>query len=249
MSHAEMQQDRLINRPTASKTLQFAEFAAVFGVPAVILAFAGPMAADNPVAIQAVVWVANVTALLLVYAGLRLRGQTWAHFGLAIGKPRRAAVVRTLLLSIPVFVVASAAFLLATAVMANMPGVPERADMSGYNFLYHNLPMLLLSLFGVYIVSSFGEEVIYRAFLITRIEEMGGGGNAVHRFAVLVSAVVFGLVHFQWGIVGIGQTALVGLVFALAYVKLKRNLWINVLAHGYMDTILLVQLFFVQGTN
>jgi membrane protease YdiL (CAAX protease family) len=41
----------------------------------------------------------------------------------------------------------------------------------------------------------------------------------------------------------------VGLIFAVAYVKLGRNLWINILAHGYMDTILLLQLFFVQGAD
>lgn len=51
-------------------------------------------------------------------------------------------------------------------VAANLMTIPEGADMSGYNYLQGNLPMLLLALAGVYVVSSFGEEVIYRGFLI-----------------------------------------------------------------------------------
>ena len=49
--------------------------------------------------------------------------------------------------------------------MANISGIPESADMSNYEYLHNNIFMLVLTLCGVYIVSSFGEEVTYRAFL------------------------------------------------------------------------------------
>jgi membrane protease YdiL (CAAX protease family) len=249
MSYPKVLQGRLEKEPLARKALQCAEFIVLFAVPLVFLLFAMPKVGDNPVARQGIVWVANVAMLVIVYLGLRLRGQTWSHFGLAFGKPRRAAVTRTLLLSLAVFAAATAVFVLGSIVAAQIPDIRESADMSGYNYLYHNLPLLIVSLIGVYIVSSFGEEVIYRGFLITRIEEMGPGGKGVRWLAVLISAAVFGLVHFDWGPVGIGQAAFVGLVFAIAYLKVKRNLWINILAHGYMDTILLVQLSFVQGPH
>ena len=249
MSYADILQGRFEKAPLARKALQCVELIVLFAVPLTFLLFAMPKVGDNPVARQGVVWVANVAMLMIVYLGLRLRGQTWAHFGLAFGKPRRATVVRTLLLSLVVFAAASAAFVLGAIVMANITGIPERADLSGYNYLYHNLSLLIVTLIGVYIVSSFGEEVIYRAFLITRIEEMGSGGKGVQRLAVLISAAVFGLIHFDWGPMGMGQTAFMGLALAIAYLKVKRNLWINILAHGYMDTILIVQLFFVQGSE
>jgi len=54
------------------------------------------------------------------------------------------------------------------AIMINITGAPQSADMSEYDFLQGNLPILILSLMGVLIVSSFGEEVIYRAFLINK---------------------------------------------------------------------------------
>lgn len=249
MSYADTLQRRLEVTPPARKAFQCAEFIVLFAVPLAIFLLALPKVGDNPIARQGVMWVANVVMLIIVYLGLRLRGQTWAHLGLSFAKPRRATVVRTLLLSLVVCAAGAAAFVLSGVVLAPISGIPESVDLSGYDYLYHNLPMLIVALIGVYIVSSFGEEVIYRAFLITRIEEMGSGGKGVRLLAVLISSAVFGLVHFDWGLLGIGQTAVFGLVMAIAYVKLKRNLWINVLAHAYMDTMLLVPLFFVQGSN
>ena len=34
-----------------------------------------------------------------------------------------------------------------------------------------------------------------------------------------------------------------GLALGIAYLRLKRNLWVTVLAHAYMDTILFVQMY------
>ena len=93
-------------------------------------------------------------------------------------------------------------------------------------------------------VSSFGEEVIYRAFLITRTAELGLGTKS----AVAISSVVFGLAHFAWGPIGIVQTTFMGLALAIAYLRFGRNLWITILAHGYMDTALMLQVYFQDVT-
>ena len=127
--------------------------------------------------------------------------------------------------------------------MANVVGIPEGTDTSGDNFLSGNLPMLLVSLMGVYIVSSFGEEVVYRAFLIRRLTALGGGGTWAVRTAVVMSAVIFGLPHFARGLTGVVQATFMGLALALAYLALGRKLWILILAHTYMDTLLLVPLY------
>ena len=102
--------------------------------------------------------------------------------------------------------------------------------------------MLLFALGAVYVVSSFGEEVVYRGFLIHRVAELGNGGSLAYGIAVAVSAVVFGLVHFSWGIVGIIQTTFMGVALGISYLVVKR-LSVLVLAHCYMDTLLLVQIY------
>ncbi len=45
------------------------------------IVLAGPLAGENPIAGQGVVWVANILMHVMVWLGLRLRGQGWAHAG------------------------------------------------------------------------------------------------------------------------------------------------------------------------
>jgi len=83
---------------------------------------------------------------------------------LPLGRPGARAALQAAGLAIVVLVVALAAFVLGGMVMSGMAEGAAAADTSGYDYLRGNLPMLLLTLAGVYIVSSFGEEVIYRGF-------------------------------------------------------------------------------------
>jgi membrane protease YdiL (CAAX protease family) len=216
------------------------------GVVALVVIGAGwAMVGENALARQAVVWLANIAMLLTVWAGLRLRGQTVAHFGLGIARGERPALLRTFWQSILVFLAGLAGFVAGSVIAGMVMGGPPGAggDLSGYEYLQGNLPMLLLALAAILIASSFGEEFLYRGFLMTRVAEMGGGGRGAWRVAVAVSAVVFGLIHFGWGLFGIIQTTFMGLALAVAYLLVGRNLWVLVLAHAYLDILLLVQLY------
>ena len=230
-----------------SKLAQVSEIVVVFIIPLSMIMGAEPLVGENSLARQGVVWVAYVLMLGMVWLGLRLRGQGWGHLGLSIRLAKRRIVVRAVLQSFVVFVAGVAAFVVGAVVMANIVGMPEAADMSGYDYLRGNLPMFILALVGVYIVSSFGEEVIYRAFLINRIAELCSGGKAAWRLAVVISSIAFGLVHFSWGLTGMVQTGFMGLALGVSYLVVRRNLWVTILAHAYMDTILLLQMYLAVG--
>lgn len=220
------------------------ELLAVILVAGLIVSIGWTVAGDAPLARQAVVWIANVAMLATIWLGLRLRGQTWKHFGLSFRFAGRRVFVRTVALSLVVLVAALAAFVAGSALTMNLPAASEGADMGGYDYLRGNLPMLLLALAAVYVVSSFGEEVVYRGWLMTRVAEMGRETRAAWGVALVVSAAVFGLAHFDWGLAGIVQTACMGLALAAAYLLVRRNLWVLILAHACIDTLLLVQLYF-----
>jgi membrane protease YdiL (CAAX protease family) len=151
--------------------------------------------------------------------------------------------LKTFLQSIIVLILGLAGFIIGSIIMANITGIPESSDMTGYDYLKDNIWMLFLTLGGVYIVSSFGEEVIYRAFLINRISELGFSGKAGKIIVVIISALVFGLAHYSWGPMGIVQTSFMGLALGFCYVYLKKRIWVLILAHAYMDTILMVQMY------
>lgn len=215
----------------------------VFAVAFVVVFVGWRWVGEDTFARQAVVWVANVGMLVTIWIRLRARGESWEHLGLRRRGGGRRALVRAVLQSIVVLVVALVAFVAGSMVSANVAAAPESADMSGYEYLRGNLPMLLLALAAVYVVSSFGEEVVYRGFLMTRVAAMARSTRMAWGVAAVVSAVVFGVAHFDWGMVGIIQTTLMGLALAASYLIVKRNLWVLVLAHAYIDTVLLVQMY------
>ena len=185
--------------------------------------------------------------LIIVWIGLELRGESWKDFGLGFKSITWSEGMKMFLLSLLVFVLAVAGFIIGSIIMANITGIHESANMSGYDYLKDNIGMLLLTLGGVYIVSSFGEEVIYRAFLINRISELGQETKKATIIAVILSSIIFGLVHYEWGPMGIVQTGFMGLALGICYIKLKRRLWILILAHAYMDTILMLQMYMVSN--
>ncbi len=206
-----------------------------------------PLAGENPILKQVVIWSANILMLFYVWAGLKLRGESWKDFGLTFNSISMRSTIKVILLSLLVFVLAVAGFIIGSIIMANITGIPEGANMSGYDYMKDNIGMLFLTLAGVYIVSSFGEEVIYRGFLITRISQLGNDSKRATIIAIILSSIIFGLIHYEWGPMGMVQTGFMGLALGICYIKLKRRLWILILAHAYMDTILMVQMYLASN--
>lgn len=215
----------------------------VFLVAASIIGIGWSVVGEDPLARQVVAWVANVAMMLTIWVGLRARGESWGHLGLKRVSGGGRSIGGLVLRSVAVLVFALAAFVVGSMLTMNLAASPESADMSGYGYLEGNLPMLLLALAAVYVVSSFGEELVYRGFLMTRIAEMGRGTKSAWAVAAVLSALVFGAAHFAWGFVGIVQTTFMGLALAVSFLLAKRSLWPLVLAHAYIDTILLVQMY------
>jgi len=95
---------------------------------------------------------------------------------------------------------------------------------------------------AVYIGSSLGEEIVFRGFLITRLMKTISGKWA-GAWAVAISGITFDLVHVGWGPMGMIQTTFMGWALGYFYLHYGKNLWVTVLAHAYMDTILIVQIY------
>jgi membrane protease YdiL (CAAX protease family) len=182
--------------------------------------------------------------LSIVFIGLKLRKQSLSHFGFSFKKFNWKFGLKTFSQSIIVFILALVGFIIGSIIMANITGIPESSDMSNYDYLKDNIWMLLLTLSGVYIVASFGEEVIYRAFLINRISELGLNTKTGKIITVIISAIIFGLAHYSWGLMGIVQTTFMGLALGFSYIYLKKRIWVLIFAHAYMDTILMLQIYF-----
>jgi membrane protease YdiL (CAAX protease family) len=96
----------------------------------------------------------------------------------------------------------------------------------------------------VWTFAAFGEEIGYRGYLLNRAADAGGRGKAAYWAGVLVVAVLFGYGHYYKGPSGIVDSGMAGLLLGAAYVLSGRNLWVCILAHGFIDTFGVIALFF-----
>jgi len=62
--------------------------------------------------------------------------------------------------------------------------------------------------------------------------------------AVLVSSLLFALIHTEQGLIGVALTFLDALLFSVLRLS-YRTLWASVLAHGLNNSIGLIAFFFV----
>jgi len=116
---------------------------------------------------------------------------------------------------------------------------PEGADEAT-----GNLKVALLYLGLIWTFAAFGEEISYRGYLMRRAADIGGGKRAAWWIAVIVVAVLFGYGHYYKGPAGILDSAVAGLILGAAFLLSGRNLWTCVLAHGFIDTVGVVGLYF-----
>ena len=77
---------------------------------------------------------------------------------------------------------------------------------------------------------------------------MAGNTKNWLKIAVLISAIIFGLAHFAWGLIGMFQIVFMGLALVMSFLFVKRYLWVLILAHAYMDTILMIQMYLGGGS-
>lgn len=81
----------------------------------------------------------------------------------------------------------------------------------------------------VAIVGSAVEEILFRGYLLWFLAPLVGV-----TWAVVISAVAFGLAHAYLGRIGMARTAAIGLTFGVAYVA-THSLWWLMMAHATVN--------------
>jgi membrane protease YdiL (CAAX protease family) len=107
----------------------------------------------------------------------------------------------------------------------------------------HDLRQCLLALAIVWTFAALGEEIGYRAYLMTRFGEMAGGGGWGKALSLIAASVLFGFGHFYKGPAGIIDSTASGLLLGGLYL-LTGNLWAPIIAHGLSDTFAVATMYF-----
>ena len=175
----------------------------------------------------------------LGWISLRLRGLGWKNIGWA----RYRTWQRT-------FVVAIIAGLLINAFELFVVGpllthfTGKAANLEELRPLVGNWKLLLLIMAGNWTLAAFGEEMVYRGYLLNRIADLGGRTRSALIAALVVSSVVFAFAHTYQEVTGVVEAGIDGLWLGLLYLACDRKLSVPIIAHGVsnMPDVILIYL-------
>jgi membrane protease YdiL (CAAX protease family) len=119
----------------------------------------------------------------------------------------------------------------------------KQPDLEIFQALRGNLKWTLLALLGAWTLAAFGEEMVYRGYLMNRVADLFHHTRAAWVVSLLIVHVGFGLAHAYQGITGILDEGLAGLLFGIIYLRNGRNLAVPIIAHGLGDSIDFILIF------
>ncbi|GAB1692643.1 CPBP family intramembrane glutamic endopeptidase [Krasilnikovia sp. M28-CT-15] len=119
-----------------------------------------------------------------------------------------------------------------------------RQDMSMFLSLRGNVTMLLAWIALAWVVAGLGETVAFVGYVQTRVTEVVGRTGVRLAVAAVLSSLLFGLLHTEYGIVGVTVSAVNGIFYCVLRYR-YGTLWAPILAHGFIDTIGLVGVFLI----
>lgn len=170
--------------------------------------------------------------LVLGWVSLRLRNTTWRQ----VGMTAPANWPRTLLIGLIAGCAMEALELFVTQpILVHLFHQPP--DLSALAELHNHPGVLALALAFTWTVAAFGEELVWRGYVLNRIAEVLGSIGGRFAIAVILSSAVFGLAHYDQGITGVTENIIDGAILAFLYLASGRNLWVPILAHGITDTV------------
>lgn len=116
-------------------------------------------------------------------------------------------------------------------------------DVSGFTAIQGDVGLLLLMLALSWTLAAIAEEFAFRGYVQTRMRELlpGRWGLAA---AIVLSSVLFGLIHREQGIVGVIVTTADGIFFSVLRYRF-RTLWAAVTSHGVSNTVGMIVFFLV----
>lgn len=176
--------------------------------------------------------------LALGWTSLRIRGLRWRDVGLS----RNRSWGKVLLLG-----VAGGFALEVIEIYITQPLLiritEKQPDLSDFAVLHGNLKYTLVALGLAWTLAAFGEEMVWRGYLMSRVADLGDRTRAAWMASLLVVNCGFGMAHAYQGVTGIIDEGFMGVLLGIFYCATGCNLIVPIVAHGVSDTIDVLLLF------
>ncbi len=119
----------------------------------------------------------------------------------------------------------------------------KQPDLEDFRALTGNLKLTLIFIALAWILAAFGEEMVYRGYLMNRVADLLNRTRRAWIVSLIAVHLAFGLAHAYQGWTGIIDEGLMGLLLGLIYLRTGRNLAVPIIAHGVQDSIDFVLIF------
>ena len=175
-------------------------------------------------------------ALVAIWVISWLKKVGWSDLGLDRPESWSKTIKLALLATLIVQIVGSLQFFLSKT--------PQ--DLSSYSEAM--TPWRLLGFIVIaWTTAGFGEEVIWRGFIMKQIARLfGEQKSSSWVIGIVLSSIGFGLAHFHQGLGGMLGAGFIGIVYGIFYLRSGRNLWVTIIAHGLTGTTSFIVLYLTQ---
>ncbi|MFY0629942.1 MAG: CPBP family intramembrane metalloprotease [Flavobacteriaceae bacterium] len=119
----------------------------------------------------------------------------------------------------------------------------KEVDVDLYNFLRENQWQYIFTIIMSWLIGGLYEEIVFHGFMFSSLEKIFKGRYAT-QISFTLTAVLFGIYHFQLGVDGLINALLVGTVYLALFLHFKRNLWYSILSHGIYNTIVITMIYY-----
>lgn len=178
--------------------------------------------------------------LPIALIGMRLRKESFSVLGFKRDHRWKRMAVIVLVLS-----VFYTLFTLAVTLPILMHLTGQKQDLSSFLTLKGDISQLITFLIVIWSIAAIGEEIVYRGYLLHRIQSIFTNNQHSFIIAILVSSAFFGLAHTEQGLIGVIVTFIDAIYFNVLKKYYNDNLWASVFAHGFNNTIGVVGFYFL----
>lgn len=116
-------------------------------------------------------------------------------------------------------------------------------DYSRFENMKGNIGLFVMYLIVSWTTAGFGEEVIYRGFLMGQVARLFGGKKIGWGVSLIGVSLLFVLIHAYQGPMGMILIGFPAILYGLLYIASGYNLWYSIVAHGTADTFVFVMFF------
>lgn len=176
--------------------------------------------------------------LLLGWISLRLRKLRWKDAGFS--RNRSWAVILALGVGGGV-VLEILQFFVTQPFLTRLTG--KSPDLADFRILTGNIKYSLVALALTWTLAAFGEELVWRGYLMNRVADLGNRTRLAWIVSLVVVNVAFGFAHSYQGVTGIIQEGFSGVLLGVMFLRTGKNLSVPIIAHGVADTLDILLIF------